>query len=581
MTQIKSILTIGFLLFGLALFAQDKCIQGDCQNGKGIFQWADGDRLEGTFLKGKMEGEGTYYWKDGSKHTGTWSAGRQHGKGIYTAVSGRVKTGIWEYGTFVKRTETQNQTEQSKSKTPGVEKKIAGMQTGCVKGDCREGIGIFVWEGQGRYEGQFKDSKRNGFGVFHWPDKSKYAGDWKDGQRHGKGVYQFPDLTTKGGIWENGIIKEEVKNMQMPTDAVVGEETRKEEAKTATTVGKPKEYSKTRAMADVLGPELVITDPEPTDDLSILSNQKRMTIKGYAADPGTVLGLWVNDRKAKLDKKGENHTGFEVEVIMEDTDNKIVIEAIDSEFNKSKEIYDLVRNTSPKKRQTGIKSTMKRTALVIGNDEYETAPLENSKNDADSVANVLKTLGFEVFHYSNLDHKTMENAINGYGKELEKKGGVGLFYFAGHGVQVNGENYLIPVKSDIQNEKDIKYKAVNLGYVLDEFERPKNEMNIIILDACRNNPFSRYRSVSNGLAPTAVAPVGTFIAYSTSPGSIASDGDGSNGLYTQELIKEVRKQGLTIEKIFKKVRSNVRKLSAGAQIPWENSSIEGEFYFAN
>ena len=223
-------------------------------------------------------------------------------------------------------------------------------------------------------------------------------------------------------------------------------------------------------------------------------------------------------------------------------------------------------------------TTGKRFALIIGNADYKNAPLKNPVNDAKAMATALRKVGFEVMEYTNINQEKMETAISQFGNKI-KKGGVGLFYFAGHGLQVKGENYLLPLQAKIDKEQQVKYRSVNLGLVLAEMDAASNPMNIVILDACRNNPFKRsFRSATRGLAST-TAPTGTFVAYATAPGSVAADGEGSNGLYTQELLKNLNKPGLTIERVFKNVRASVLQQTNGKQTPWENSSIIGDFYF--
>jgi uncharacterized caspase-like protein len=193
----------------------------------------------------------------------------------------------------------------------------------------------------------------------------------------------------------------------------------------------------------------------------------------------------------------------------------------------------------------------------------------------------LKKLGFEVSTVKNGSQNQMKQAISKYGELLAKdKNAVGLFYYAGHGMQIKGKNYLVPVDAVIEKEPDVEVYCVDLDGLLANLEYSGNNMNIIILDACRNNPFGRgFRSqAGNGLA-TINAPVGTIIAYATAPGSVAADGDGKNGLYTQEFVKALSTPNLQIEDVFKKVRTQVKTISEGKQIPWENSSIEGDFYF--
>jgi uncharacterized caspase-like protein len=223
--------------------------------------------------------------------------------------------------------------------------------------------------------------------------------------------------------------------------------------------------------------------------------------------------------------------------------------------------------------------TQRRVALVIGNGTYEDAPLRNPVNDASDMARALTALGFEVIHKENLNQNDMKRAIREFGSKI-RGGGVGLFYYAGHGVQVKGVNYLIPVGAKVESEEDVEYEAVDAGFVLAQMEGAGNAVNIVILDACRNNSFARsYRSASRGLA-LMDAPSGTLIAYATAPNSVASDGDGRNGLYTQEILKFIATPGLRVEEVFKQVRISVRSLTQGRQTPWESSSLTGDFSFA-
>lgn len=235
-------------------------------------------------------------------------------------------------------------------------------------------------------------------------------------------------------------------------------------------------------------------------------------------------------------------------------------------------------NYMPKVTQTANPTNEPRTALIIGNSDYLSSPLKNPSNDARAIAHELRQIGFEVFEYTDASHEDMEIAIQKFGQKIQK-GGVGLFYYAGHGLQVGGTNYLVPVDAQIESETEVKFRTVALGLVLAKMEDAKNRLNIVVLDACRNNPFKRsWRSAEEGLA-TALSPTGTFIAYATAPGSVAADGEGDNGLYTEELLKAMRTPGLRIEDVFKRVRKNVRQRSNNRQVPWESSSIEGDFYF--
>jgi hypothetical protein len=219
-----------------------------------------------------------------------------------------------------------------------------------------------------------------------------------------------------------------------------------------------------------------------------------------------------------------------------------------------------------------------RHALVIGNSSYKHAPLTNPLNDARAMADSLQRVGFRVVKLENASQPRMHEAIRQFG-EMLRAGGVGLFYYAGHGVQVKGRNFLIPVDAAIEREDEVPYKAIDAQQVLDKMESAKNPLNIVVLDACRNNPFARRsRSAAAGLA-LMEAPVGAIIAFATAPGAEASDGDGKNGIYTQHLLQYMTQPGLKVEDVFKRVRLAVRQRTNGAQIPWENTSLEGDFYF--
>lgn len=223
----------------------------------------------------------------------------------------------------------------------------------------------------------------------------------------------------------------------------------------------------------------------------------------------------------------------------------------------------------------------RRLALVIGNAAYDRNPLENPINDARAMADALGKLGFRVRKLENASLRQMDEAVRDFGEDLAK-GGAGLFFYAGHGMQVKGSNYLIPIGELPKDEDDVPYKAFNADMLLDRMETAGNPINIVILDACRDNPFvkRKSRSVGGGLAQMN-AGKGTLIAFATAPGKTASDGSGNNGLFTEHFLRTVKQPGLKVEDVFKRVRAGVEKDSGGAQIPWENTSLTGDFYFIN
>ncbi|HEY3731005.1 MAG TPA: caspase family protein [Steroidobacteraceae bacterium] len=223
----------------------------------------------------------------------------------------------------------------------------------------------------------------------------------------------------------------------------------------------------------------------------------------------------------------------------------------------------------------------RRIALVVGNSHYASSPLVNPENDAALIASTLRQLGFEVSLTTNGTQAQMKRAIQDFGAALEQAGPdtAGLFYYAGHGVQLDGRNYLIPVGAHIERAADVEIEAVSADWVLEEMRYARNRLNFVILDACRNNPFAgAARSGDRGLARMD-APAGVLIAYSTAPGEVAADGDGRNSPYSQALSQAMRETDGPAELMFKNARVAVRRMTSDHQTPWESSSLTGEFRF--
>lgn len=223
----------------------------------------------------------------------------------------------------------------------------------------------------------------------------------------------------------------------------------------------------------------------------------------------------------------------------------------------------------------------KRVALVIGNSDYEQQSLRNPVNDAKDVSQTLRNLGFSVDLKLNANQEGMERAIQEFGKKLQSNS-VGLFYFSGHGVQYGGSNYLIPIGAmpRVSAPDHLRYKTVDAGYILGVMKQSGNGLNIVVLDACRNNPFKSFsRNLNRGLVRISGAE-GTIIAYSTSPGKVALDGEGRNSPYTTQLIRQMQQPNMPVELMFKHVRKGVKDETAGKQSPWYEASIDGDFYFS-
>lgn len=220
-----------------------------------------------------------------------------------------------------------------------------------------------------------------------------------------------------------------------------------------------------------------------------------------------------------------------------------------------------------------------RVALVIGNSNYKDAPLTAPLNDARQMKAALTELGFKVTAFENLGRMNMQRAVRSFIEELSSADTVSLFYFAGHGMQSKGKNYLIPVDAEVEHEDDIQFQGIDVQYILDKFEEKKNGMNILILDACRNNPFSR-RGIrgTSGLAAVD-GPPGTLVAFAAAPGKVATERAGGNGIYTRNILENIRQPGLQVEEVFKRVRAGVLSETSEQQVPWENTSLIKDFYF--
>ncbi len=221
----------------------------------------------------------------------------------------------------------------------------------------------------------------------------------------------------------------------------------------------------------------------------------------------------------------------------------------------------------------------KRDALIIGNANYRDSPLTNPINDASDIGKVLTGLGFNTQLLLNANLNQITEAIKKHGEHVKKHKSIGLFYYAGHGVQLGWRNYLVPIGANIDTVNDIPAQCYELNTFLGILNSASNPMNIIMLDACRDNPFGKRLPVEQKGLSQFDAPNGSLLAYATAPGNVASDGSGKNGLYTECFLKEVTVPEAKIEDVMKRVRLNVRLKSKGRQVPWESTSLEEDFYF--
>jgi len=258
--------------------------------------------------------------------------------------------------------------------------------------------------------------------------------------------------------------------------------------------------------------------------------------------------------------------------------------------NTSNSINTIVVEPSPQVRpvdQTAIPNQTppstpifvgKRVALVIGNAKYKTNALANPKNDADDISKALNENGFTVINLRDASLPEMRSAVRQFGDKLIQND-VGLVYYSGHAMEVKGRNYFIPVNADIQNEDEVPDQSLDASLILEKMATAKKKVNILMVDACRDNPYARsFRSASKGLS-SMDAPSGTLISFATAPGKVAYDGSGRNSPYMKHFLEAIKTPNLGIEQVFKEVRKNVQAETKNLQTPWENTSLSGDFYF--
>ncbi len=386
------------------------------------------------------------------------------------------------------------------------------------------------------------------FGTYSWPSGT-YRGEWKDGQRHGQGVFS----------WSNG-------------DKYVGEY--KNDLRNG-------QGSRTTKYGNYVG--------EWRDDS--YHGQGALTY----SDGKLIQGIFNNGR---YQSQASNASSSQNNLFTEDDRNKerqrLALEANEilrlrgeAEEAKRKQAeaeaqLRLAQQTTQTIQPLPTYGLERRVALVIGNATYKVNPLKNPVNDSTEMARSLRSVGFDVIEANNTTLAQMREATRRFADKLGNSD-VGLVYYSGHGVEVKGKNYLIPVNADIKREYEVVDQAFDASQFLEmmiNIRGPNNKrVNILIVDACRNNELQKsWRSTNNGLARMD-APGGTFISFATAPGRVAADGTGRNSPYTKHLLQALKQPNVPIEQVFKVVRRNVMEETKGEQIPWENSSLVGDFYF--
>lgn len=405
-----------------------------------------------------------------------------------------------------------------------------------------------------KYAGEYKNGNYDGQGTFTTANGEKYVGEFKDSQFNGQGTLVNANGDKYVGEFKNNKYNGQGTLVHANGEKYVGE-------------FKNNKYNGRGTFIFPNGEKYV-------GDFK--DNNRNGKGTNYAAN-GSInyQGSWLNGKLVQ---------SFSVEIGKSNLDRIETDLAESRKKQKESEQRLIVTQIIKPQDNTPVINIPpeRRVALIIGNATYKINPLKNPVNDSNDIASSLRSIGFDVIEVNNATLVQMREATRKFGDKLSNSD-VGLVYYSGHGVEVKGKNYLIPVNADIKREYEVVDQAFDASQFLemmDNIRGPNNKrVNILIVDACRNNELQRsWRSTNNGLARMN-APGGTFISFATAPGSVAADGLGRNSPYTKYLLQALKQPNMPIEQVFKVVRRNVMDETNGEQIPWENSSLIGDFFF--
>ena len=428
---------------------------------------------------------------------------------------------------------------------------------GEFKDNKRNGQGTITLSNGNKYVGEFKDGKFNGQGTLYASNGAKFVGEFKDGKFNGQGT-----ITLSNGNKYVGEFKDGKFNGQGTFTSASGNKY----------VGEWKDNKRNG--------QGTFTSASGEKYLGAFKDDKFNGQGTEYASNGSIISQGIY-----ADNKFVRSTPVQQAIAPNQENERLRAEVAEAKRKQAEaEEKTLVAQqqttlTPPVTIQAAI-PTGKRVALVVGNKNYKVRPLQNTLNDADDISRSLRTSGFEVIDLRDATLPQMRTAVRQFGDKLLTYD-VGLVYYSGHGVEVKGRNYFIPVNADIQREDEIADQGLDVSLILEKMSTAGKGVNILIVDACRDDPFGRsFRSTSRGLAQMD-APRGTIIAYSTSPGKVASDGDTRerNSPYTKHLLRAMQSPNKPIEQVFKEVRRAVQDETKNQQTPWENTSLSGDFFF--
>jgi len=604
--------------------------------GQGVRYDNVGIKFEGEFVDGKPK-RGTYIYKNGSKHVGEYWDGSWRGQFMHISPSGEVIS----QGTFVNKlfggvTFVPSDTDaQIQKRNAEIERlRIETSSGASTKPDTKSSI-ILIWPSSGKILSKF-DRNKKGIqisGVEGSPvvasanGRVVYAGNTLKG--YGNLIILKHDNTYLTAYAHNSklLVKDGESVIQGQKIAELG----------STDSNEPKLHFEVRENGNSVDPELflnrqvIVERPQEKNETTVSTVASPQKEKQLPQCQGNELRLWrecfgtytydngstftgvfnfgaPSGYGTMTNPNGDKYVGQWVNGVRHGvgvqtyTDNRQTqngvwtngvftggsayisndgVVTLHSRPQTSGSFSDTQPSiNTPQINQPPLITTQgRRLALVIGNASYKIRPLLNPRNDADDVSRVLRSTGFEVIDLRDATLAQMRTSVRQFGERLMSND-VGLVYYSGHGIEVKGRNYFIPVNADIKASDEVADQALDVSLILAKMDTAKKGVNILIVDACRDDPFGRsFRSNSRGLA-TMDAPQGTLIAYATAPGSVAADGTGRNSPFTKHLVRAMQVPNTPIELMFKEVRRAVREETKNQQTPWENSSLIGNFYFS-
>ena len=529
----------------------------------------------GEFLNNVPHGVGEKRNFDGSIiDSGVWENGELVNKSVGESASFGQKVAPEIEAERKKRQELDQQLASNKererieSSLPACQGSDVSRWTSCF------GTTTYFISGD-KYVGEFKDGNPNGQGTFISPNGAKYVGEIKDGNRHGQGTHTFASGDKYVGEYKDGKRNGQGTYTFAHGSKYVGEY-------------KDGELNGQGTMTFADGNKYVggYKDGKRHGQGIFYDSSGSITRQGRWENNGLVQSFAIDTQRFPF------NSSLTASAIQSPVPDPVKAErdrlAADLEASRKKQqdLEEQLRVSqaapAPNIRPAVSVPTERRVALVIGNAAYKINPLKNPVNDSNDMARSLRAVGFDVIEANNATLVAMREATRRFADKLVNSD-VGLVYYSGHGIEVKGKNYLIPVNADIKREYEVVDQAFDASQFLemmDSIRGPNNKrVNILLVDACRNNELQRsWRSTNNGLARMD-APGGTFISFATAPGRVAADGLGRNSPYTKHLLQALKQPNMPIEQVFKVVRRNVMDETKGEQIPWDNSSLVGDFFF--